>query len=324
MATIKDVAERAGVTVTTVSRVLNNRGYISQSTRERVYQVMKEMHYQPNEIARSLSRKRSMIMGLIIPTISHPFFSELTHHIENYASSKGYKILICNSRMNKKKEKEYLDMLRSNRVDGVIMCSHTLEVEEYVKMQQRIVTFDRRIANIPYVASDNYASGVLAAELLLKRGCKQPAHICGNLSLDMLANRRTEAFMATVSKQGLQPILLQLEPDVFDYTFHKGKICELLQEHPDIDGLFISGDIIAIHAIHVCKELGISVPEQMKIIGYDDIHFASLMNPGITTIRQPTERMARKIVDLLDEMANGNQVMLENVFPVQLIERATT
>jgi LacI family sucrose operon transcriptional repressor len=324
MVTIKDVAERAGVTVTTVSRVLNNRGYISQSTRERVYQVMKEMHYQPNEIARSLSRKRSMIMGLIIPTISHPFFSELTHHIENYASSKGYKILICNSRMNKKKEKEYLDMLRSNRVDGVIMCSHTLEVEEYVKMQQRIVTFDRRIANIPYVASDNYASGVLAAELLLKRGCKQPAHICGNLSLDMLANRRTEAFMATVSKQGLQPILLQLEPDVFDYTFHKEKIHELLQEHQDIDGLFISGDIIAIHAIHVCKQLGINIPEQMKIIGYDDIHFASLMNPAITTIRQPTERMARKIVELLDEMANGNQVMLENVFPVQLIERATT
>jgi LacI family sucrose operon transcriptional repressor len=324
MVTIKDVAERAGVTVTTVSRVLNNRGYISQSTRERVHQVMKEMHYQPNEIARSLSRKRSMILGLIIPTISHPFFSELTHHIENYASSKGYKILICNSRMNKKKEKEYLDMLRSNRVDGVIMCSHTLEVEEYVKMQQRIVTFDRRIANIPYVASDNYASGVMAAELLLKRGCKQPAHICGNLSLDMLANRRTEAFMATISKQGLQPILLQLEPDVFDYTFHKEKIYELLQEHPDIDGLFISGDIIAIHAIHVCKQLGISIPDQMKIIGYDDIHFASLMNPSITTIRQPTERMARKIVDLLDELANGNEVMLDNIFPVQLIERATT
>jgi LacI family sucrose operon transcriptional repressor len=324
MATIKDVAQRAGVTETTVSRVLNNRGYISQLTREKVHQVMKEMHYQPNEIARALSRKRSMIMGLIIPTIAHPFFSELTHHIENYASSKGYKILICNSRMNKMKEKEYIDMLRSNRVDGVIMCSHTLDVEEYAKLQQRIVTFDRKIANIPYVSSDNYGSGVLAAELLIHKGCKKLAHICGNLSLDMLANKRTVGFMTTARKRGIDTLLLQLEPDVFDSTFHKEKITELLQEHPDIDGFFISGDIIAIHAIHACKALGIRIPEQVKIIGYDDIHLASLMDPSITTIQQPTERMAKKIVNLLDDMANGKEVKLENVYPVKLIERATT
>ena len=112
MPTIKDVAERAGVTVTTVSRVLNNRGYISEQTRQKVKAAMEELNYQPNEIARSLTRKRSMMLGMIIPTIAHPFFSEMANAIENYASSIGYKLLICNSRMEQTKEKEYIDMLK--------------------------------------------------------------------------------------------------------------------------------------------------------------------------------------------------------------------
>ena len=111
MPTIKDVAEKAGVTVTTVSRVLNNRGYISEATRKKVYKVMEELNYQPNELARSLYRGKSNLIGLIIPTVSHPFFGELSAYIEGYAHSKGYKILLCNSQLEREKEKEYIENL---------------------------------------------------------------------------------------------------------------------------------------------------------------------------------------------------------------------
>lgn len=115
MPKIDDVAKKAGVSVTTVSRVLNNRGYISEETREKVYRVMKELDYQPNEMARALFRKKSNMIGLIIPDVSHPFFSEMTYHLEYYADNSGYKLLLCNSNRDVSKESKYIDMLKKTR-----------------------------------------------------------------------------------------------------------------------------------------------------------------------------------------------------------------
>lgn len=323
MPTIKDVAEKAGVTVTTVSRVLNNRGYISQETRDKVYRVMDELQYRPNEIARSLSRKRSMMLGVIIPTIAHPFFAEMTNYIENYAFSLGYKILLCNSRLDRVKEKEYINMLKSHRVDGMIMGSHTLDVQEYVKLRQPVITFDRQIADIPYISSDNYQGGVMAAQLLLARGCRRIAHISGNLSLDVLGNRRLEGFFHTLREHSLEPIVIELGTDVFESSDYERMIRSLFETEPEVDGLFASSDIIALHVMKVCSSLGIKVPEQMKLIGYDDIPLASLVEPELTTIRQPLEAMSRLAVDLIDKLIQGEKVPLENILPVTLVERKT-
>src|SRR5690606_35121191 len=322
--TIKDVAEKAGVTVTTVSRVLNNRGYISERTREKVRLVMEELQYQPNEIARSLTRKRSMVLGMIIPTIAHPFFSEMANAIENYASSFGYKLLICNSRMEQSKEKEYIDMLKSNRVDGVIMGSHTLDVQEYINLQRPIVTFDRRIADIPYISSDNYQGGQLAAQLFISKGCKKVAIISGDLSLDLLSNLRTQGFIETLKQHQIEPIVFQLGSDSFDRSTYDVLITELIEQHQGLDGIFASSDIVAMTVIKAAAARGISIPQQLKLIGYDDISFAELANPAITTIRQPIEAMSKLAVDLLDKLAQGEQVELENTLPVTLVERDTT
>lgn len=324
LATIKDVAERAGVTVTTVSRVLNNRGYISEETREKVHRVMREMQYQPNEIARSLSRKKTMILGVIIPTIAHPFFAELTNYIEKYASQRGYKILLCNSRMNQGKEKEYIDMLTSNRVDGMFMSSHTLEVDEYKKLKQPIITFDRRIADIPYVSSDNEQGGIYAAELLLKKECRKIAHITGNLGLDLLSNQRTDGFVRTLRAQGVEPIVIELGPDVFESEGYEQVITSLLEQNPDIDGIFTSSDILAMNVIKVCMGKGIDIPGRIKLIGYDDIEMASLVTPALTTIKQPIEEMAERAVHLLDGLIRGEEIKNENVLPVTLVERGST
>jgi LacI family sucrose operon transcriptional repressor len=324
MPTIKDVAEKAGVTVTTVSRVLNNRGYISERTRQKVQLAMAELNYQPNEIARSLTRKRSMMLGMIIPTIAHPFFSEMANEIEQYASSFGYKLLVCNSRMEQTKEKEYIDMLKSNRVDGVIMGSHTLEVEEYLNLNKPIVTFDRKIADIPYVSSDNYQGGKLAAELLIRKGCRSVAHISGDLSLDLLSNKRTEAFRDTLRAHNIEPVIIQLGADSFDRSSYNAILSSLFDNHKHLDGIFASSDIIAMNIIKLATARGISIPDDLKLIGYDDISFAELSNPALTTIRQPIKEMSRLAVELLLKQINGEPVDKEHTLPVTLVERSST
>jgi LacI family sucrose operon transcriptional repressor len=197
-------------------------------------------------------------------------------------------------------------------------------VHEYKALKQPIVTFDRRIADIPYVSSDNYRGGVLAAELLIAKGCRIIAHICGNLSLDLLSNRRSEGFIDTLREHEIEPIVVQLGTDVFESSDYERVIGALFEAHPEVDGLFASSDIVAMNAIKVCMGRGIRIPEQLKLIGYDDIQFASLMNPTLTTIRQPLEEMSRLAVDLIDGLAAGQQVPMENTLPVTLVERDST
>ena len=324
MPTIKDVAKKAGVSVTTVSRVLNNRGYISDATRKKVHQAMKELNYQPNELARSLYRQKSNIIGLIVPTVSHPFFGELVSSIEYYAFKVGYKILLCNSHLEQEKEKDYIDMLRRNQVDGIILGSHTLDVREYVSSKFPIVTIDRCISDdIPYIASDNYEGGRLATTLLLKHGCKKIAHVSGNLTLDLLSNKRYEAFVKVAEENNVDYINVQTGINVFDVTQYERIIYDLLKEHPDIDGIFASSDVMAAYTIRSCHDLNKRVPEDVKIVGYDDIDIASLMIPSITTINQPINEMSELAVELIIKQIDGKKVPTKNIFPVELIERET-
>ncbi|WP_336785384.1 LacI family DNA-binding transcriptional regulator [Paenibacillus sp. MMO-177] len=325
MATIHDVATKAGVSVTTVSRVLNNRGYISEKTRKKVFDIMAELNYQPNEIARSLLRKQSNVIGLIIPMVSHPFFSQLANDVEYYAYQAGFKVMLCNSQHDPVKEREYIDMLKRNRVDGIIMGSHTLEVEEYRHLHSPIVTIDRQIDNeIPSVSSDNYRGGELAAELLIMKGCRKIAHICGNQELDMLSNLRTDAFYEIMRKYGVQPITLQTDMNMFAHMEYERIIDKLLEEHPDTDGIFTTSDIIATFAIKGCMRIGKKVPQDVRIIGYDDVNVSSWMLPELTTIRQPIGEMGRLAVELIRRQLEGEPFEVENVLPVQLVERSTT
>ena len=325
MPTIKDVAEKAGVTVTTVSRVLNNRGYISDATREKVYKAMEEINYHPNELARSLYRGKSNLIGLIIPTVGHPFFGELAAFIEEYAYSQEYKVLLCNSQFDREKEKEYLEMLKRHQVDGIIMASHTIQVDQFSRVNLPIVTFDRQInEKIPYVSSDNYRGGELATNLLIEKGCKKIAHICGNLGLDLLANRRNEAFMATARRQGIEYYTVQTEINVFETNQYESLIRDLFIEHPDLDGIFASSDLMAASAVKICSDLNKKIPEEVRIIGYDDINVASLVTPQITTIKQPLAQMSALALELLIKQMNKVKVPVENILPVQLIERETT
>lgn len=323
MATIKDVAERAGVTVTTVSRVMNNRGPISETTRKKIYAVMEELNYKPNELARALFRKKSNIIGLIVPNVSHPFFAELSRSIENYAYKKDYKILLCNSYDDIIKEKDYIDMLKRNQVDGIIMGSHSLETSHYSTTDLPIVSIDRVISDkIPFVTSDNYHGGVLATNLLINKGCKKLAHISGPLNLNTPANKRYQAFIDITKEKNIEHMVIEVKLDTFEG--YKQKIIELFQEFPEIDGIFASSDIIAASVINVAYCLGKKIPENLKVIGYDDISTASLIVPSLTTVKQPIETMGELAVELLIKQITHTPVDMANILPISLVERMTT
>ena len=180
MATIKDVAAETGLTVSTVSRVLNNRGYISDKTRKKVYDAMNKLNYTPNEVARSLSKKTNNTIGVIVPHIRHPYFSELISNLEMAAYEKNYKIFIFNSREKQEKENEYLEMCYSNRVAGVIMCSGSVHLNVFDGLNIPIVTIERFLENgTAGVECDNIQGGRLAAKHLIDLGCRHLIHISG-------------------------------------------------------------------------------------------------------------------------------------------------
>jgi LacI family transcriptional regulator, sucrose operon repressor len=324
MPTIKDVALLAGVTVTTVSRVLNNRGYISDQTRAKVAEAMKALDYVPNEVARSLHRQRSNIIGLILPDVSHPFFGELAMHIEYYAYEAGYKILLCNSHLDSAKERDYIDMLKRHKVDAIIMGSHTLDVSEYLNLSMPIVTIDRKLdENIPSVSSDNRQGGLLATRRLIARGCKKIAMITGNLQLELLANQRCSAFKSEAEARGVSYVIVQTKLDVFDYSQYGALVDKLFEEHPDIDGVFAS-DVKAAHVVHACNRLKKAIPEDVKVVGYDDTQIASLLVPRLTTVRQPKEAMAKLALETVVKQIRGEPCTIETVLPVELIDREST
>jgi LacI family transcriptional regulator, sucrose operon repressor len=321
MPTIKDVALLAGVTVTTVSRVLNNKGYISDQTRRKVAKAIKELDYVPNEVARSLLRKRSHIIGLIVPAVSHPFFGELTMHIEYYAYEAGYKIMLCNSHLDSAKEREYIDMLKRHKVDGIIMGSHTLDVHEYLNLSMPVVTIDRKLDDrIPSVSSDNRQGGILATRRLIARGCRKIAMITGNLQLDLFANQRCASFVAEAEARGTRHVVVQTNLDVFDYSQYGDIVDGLFAEHPDVDGVFAS-DLKAAHVLQACIRLGKTVPGDVKVVGYDDTQIASLLVPRLTTVRQPKEAMAKLALETIVKQIRGEPYSLETVLPVELVDR---
>jgi len=326
MSTLKDVAERAGVTVTTVSRMLNNRGYVSEKTKNKIRQAMKELNYRPNEFARALSLQRSNFIGLIVPSARNMFFSKVIDSVERQVSQHGYKLLLCTSNLEPKKEFEYFDMLSANKVAGVIIASHTQNLDKKINFDAPVISIDRIISpKIPSICSDNYQGGVLAAEHLISKGCKKLAHISGSIHLNMDANKRYYGFRDICDKNGIPHILIDAKEEQFLSMNYDSIINTLLDNHPDVDGIFTSNDIIAAQVITICSRRGIKIPDQIKVVGYDDIDLCTIFNPSITTIRQSIDEICLYAVEsIISKVENDKPIPSCIIFPVTLIERETT
>lgn len=325
MATLKDVAREAGLTVGTVSRILNNRGYISSSARQKVEEAMQKLNYRPNEVARSLHGKSTNTIGLIVPHIRHPYFAEMISNLENQAYKKGYKILLCNSQSIHEKEKEYIDICTGNRAAGLILCSGTVDTKLFEKVDIPVVTIERFLDNgTACVECDNKQGGELAAQKLIACGCKNLLHIGTIGTVHMPADMRTEGFREICQREGIAFVELSTEEEQYNNMKYDELLESVLRKYPETDGMFLSSDVMAAQALQVCRRLGIAVPERMKVIGFDDVNIASLTTPQLTTIHQPIKEMAEIALNLLHDAVSGKLVAKRTVLPVCLVERETT
>ena len=272
MTTLKDVARESGLTVSTVSRVLNNRGYISEDARKRVQEAVKKLNYRPNEAARSLQNKRSNTIGVIVPNISHPYFTKMIHALESHAYEMGYKILLCNSQSIEAREREFLEVCSLNRVAGIILLSGTIAVEDLLGTDMPVITLERYLdSGTASVECDNLGGGEMAAYCLIDNGCRHLAIIGTSRSqVPMPADLRSEGFRRACTDKGIPCYEAFTDQNDFKRLDYRDLIRSFLTEHPDVDGILSSGDVIAAQCLQVCAELGIDVPGKLKLISFDD------------------------------------------------------
>lgn len=325
VATLKDVAKETGLAVSTVSRVLNSRGYISEETRNNVFNAMKKLNYQPNEMARSLSKQTTNTIGVIVPHIRHPYFAELISNIESAANNRKYKILLFNSKDRDEKEIEILDMCNQNRVAGIILCSGTVAMNKFDKINVPLITIERNLEKgTACVECDNLKGGRLAAKHLIELGCKnlvQISGVCGNY---MPADSRETGFIEVCEEYKIAHQELKTNETQYNVGEYKELIEDVLLNNKGVDGIFASSDLIAAQILQVCAKLKIKVPQQLKVVGFDDVLVASLTTPTITTIHQPIKEMAQMAISLLIEASNGKIVPSKTTLPVSLMKREST
>ncbi|BDP71969.1 LacI family transcriptional regulator (plasmid) [Enterococcus faecium] len=310
---LEDVAKRANVSKTTVSRVLNNRGYLSQKTIDNVYKAIEELNYQPNVVARQLFQKKTNIVGLLFPTVANPFFSELVEALEKKLYEIGYKVLIGNSMNNKEKETNYLNQLLSDQVDGLIVGTHNQGIQEYKYQNLPIVAIDRVMnEDIPVVESDNYNGGKLATKLLIAQGAKNIIHTNGPIDLQTPANRRRLAYEDTMKAYQLIPRTVTLDFNI-SYVKKKQKWIQMFEDYPKIDGIFASNDIDAALILQVAKEKGLNVPADLLVVGYDGTLMTRSILPDLTTVIQPINDIADTAVAILMKRINKEETKKEYI-----------
>lgn len=326
-AKLQDVAALAGVSVTTVSRVINQKGYLSQKTIEKVHAAMKELNYYPNSLARSLQGKSTKLVGLIFPNIDTIFYAELVNNLEQILFAKGYKTIICNSERDATKEADYLNMLQSNQVEGVIAGAYNLNYADYERVTAPVISFDRYIGeNIPIVSSDNYQGGRLATETLLKSHSAKPWMITGANDPNSPTYLRYQAFMDVTKERGLEGHVTKIPKD-FSQIRKQLKIKALLMEERP-DAIFCSDDLTALLVMNTAEELGLSIPDDLRIVGYDGTNFIQTYVPQLTTIAQPIRDLAELLVDVLLQQIDHSLEVKKNadnryILPIKLIPGQT-
>ncbi|AUJ31683.1 MAG: LacI family DNA-binding transcriptional regulator [Liquorilactobacillus nagelii] len=323
---LTDVAARSGVSVTTVSRVINNYGYLSQQTKDKVFQAMRDLNYQPNSLARSLHGKKTLLIGVIFPSITNPFFAELVERIENRLFNQNYKIILCNSADNKEKERDYLRMLIANQVDGIIAGTHNLGIDEYNKVGLPIVSFDRRLSDkIPIVSSDNLRGTALATQELYQAGARHIYFLGNPHQIGNPTDLRLQGYQQTITKLKLTP---HIHAVAFDEspTLKSLSIKKMLTQH-HADGIVCTDDLTAILVLQAAQKLGIAVPQSLKVVGFDGTAFIQEYHPELSTIVQPIDDLASLLVNLLVERIDHADQPLEQmqyVLPVKLLRSQST
>jgi len=331
MVTMKDIAKEAGVSVQTISNVINNRtSQISEETRKRILKLIDSFGYRPSRIARSLKRGSTKSIGLVVPDmVFHPFYPRIFDIIESELSDRGFNILLFNTREDIVREKRAIDELIENKVDGIVFI-RIIQKNSYMEKLPKgipIVACLRAFEylNVPSVLTNNKKVGLLATEYLVKNGHRKIVHIAGNE--DLLAHRdRKIGYMEALKRNNIS-----IDPN---YIFHcdykeKNLYNEILNFLKGIKGytaIFAYNDIVAVNCIKALKKLGYKIPEDISIIGVDNLEIGELIWPSLTTIEQPIKKICLRTVKLLIDLIENKEKFADitkkvTMYEPKLIER---
>lgn len=326
--TLADVATRAGVSLMTVSRVVNDRPGVGKHTRERVREAIDTLGYRPNIVARGLKAASSRTIGLMVPDVTNPYFPEIVRGAEDVASERGYTLLLTNVIEDTARETQAMQTFEDHLVDGVIACSPRLDNHELYPLLQRqraVVLVNRR--SDPRFAGSVRIDHELGARLLLKHlyqvGCRRPAFLSGPghshagrermLGLD----REARDLDIDLPRSRVLPC-----PPTVEGGAKAAR--QMLEREPRIDALLCFNDLVAAGALQELKELSVGVPSEIAVTGYDDIVFAKMFTPGLTTIRAPTYDLGQQAVGMLFDRMRGRGRGIDIVLQPELIVRGTT
>lgn len=328
MATIRDVAKLAGVSVTTISRFINKNGYVNAITEQKIKQAIETLRYEPNSVARGLAGKKTKTVALILPDISNPFFSELARAVEDVAQMYGYTVILCNSDDQGSKEKTYIDVLMNKYIDGFVFASHTIVKNDVTQLMEKNIPFvvlDRAPAEgeCSIVRSKNRDGARIAVKHLLEIGCRKIAHIYGPQDLTT-ARQRLIGYEETVKDYPWYTPSL-LESGDFRIDGGMRAVEQLMKRHPDVDGLFAGNDLMAVGALKALHRMGYKVPEQVAVCGFDGIRMTEITQPELTTVAQPIYEIGAMVTRILIKKIEGILEQNETYeLDVKLIEREST
>jgi LacI family transcriptional regulator len=328
-ATIRDVARKADVSVATISRYLNKKGYVSHATEKRIQSVMENLNYKPNEIARGLARQKTNTIALFIPDISNPFFPQLVQAIEKEAARKGYKIILVPAGSKEMTGIFMWESFENMYIDGFIFATYQLKEKSIKLLKEKKIPFviiDRaaNITSANSVAVDHYTGAKLAVCHLIDVGCRKIIHIGGPKQL-IPSNERLRGYADSIKQFSREHPVIHYEGD---YSLESGRILtkEALKQHPDADGFFLGNDLMAIGCLKMLKTLRIKIPEEIAIAGFDGIDLTTLVEPEITTIEQPVYEIglaaAGKLIQLIEGETGGDEAFPK--LALKLLARAST
>jgi len=328
MTNIQDVAKRAGVAPITVSRVINHSGYVTQEVRERVESAVAEMGYVPNSLARSLRSKRTHTLALVLTDITNPFFTTVARGVEDFAIKNGYTVIFCNTDESEEKELMYIKMLLQNRVDGFLLVPASSTSQSILMIQRHavsLVVIDRRVTHtqVDVVRGESVEAAYKMTQFLIRLGHRRIAMLTGRLGVST-TDDRVDGFQRAMQEADLGEPVIKYGAFSLDSGYEMA--CQVLSVHPRPTALFAANNFIAIGALNALRESGLRVPEDISLVGFDDLPPALITYPFFTVVLQPAYEIGKAAAELLilrlkDQSYTTHQ---EIVFPTEVIVRQSS
>jgi len=306
MATIRDIAKLANVSIATVSAVINSSAYVSPLLKRRVTKALKELDYFPNDIARSLRSKKTRSLGVIIPDITNPFFTSVVRGIEDVANNFGYTVILCNSDEDHNKEKVYINMLRSKHIDGLLLAAAGVNVK-YGESPNFPIIYINRIPlnpNVDSVVVNNFKGAYEATHYLIQLGHTRIGMISGMPGLYTTTERlRGYKEAMASSKVSIVKDFLKQGDGRLASGYEKGK--ELLRLHKNPTAIFVTNNLMTLGLIKVIDELHLLCPQDVSIVSFDEVEWTDVFHPKLTTVAQPAYEMGKQSAELLISRIEG-------------------